>query len=180
MEMHCSVCRQPYKDDDMVLLDEYNTVIHQSCYGLETQIQDLGTFHQVINKYDFFKQLRKKNEKKQLTLNLDEQTITNMQKYAKLHNVSVDDLVTALFIEHAQAPMETVGRIQKEQGNLDELDEFGKKLNKYLDEAAANEEDEKMAEVLNQLNKVHISKLEVLTDLYKVYEENKKAQYFGH
>jgi uncharacterized protein YggE len=54
---------------------------------------------------------------------------------------------------------------------MDGLDKFGKKLNKY---AAANEGDEKMAEVIKQLNKGHISKLDVLTDLYKVYEEDKK------
>jgi hypothetical protein len=110
----------------------------------------------------------------QLILNLDAQTVSNMQNYAKLHNVSVDDLVTALFIEHAQEPMKLVGKIQREHGNLDELDEFGNKLNNYIAEASANEENKAMAEVLKQLNKVHISKLGVLTDLYKVYEENKK------
>lgn len=50
MRMCCSVCHEVLFEEDMVFLDLLNTVTHQRCYSLETnlEITDLGTFKMVI------------------------------------------------------------------------------------------------------------------------------------
>jgi len=54
--IHCGVCRAVLEDNDMVFLDEFNTVVHQSCYSLETNlpVKDLGTYRSIIESYYFF------------------------------------------------------------------------------------------------------------------------------
>lgn len=60
--LRCPVCKSIYKNKDIVLLDEINTVIHLKCYSRykanTLQVVDKGTYRQLINKYDFFEGLR--------------------------------------------------------------------------------------------------------------------------
>ncbi|ASK62306.1 hypothetical protein CFK37_09115 [Virgibacillus phasianinus] len=58
--LKCPVCERFYKNKDKVFLDEFNTVVHQSCYGRYTSAQailDQGTYRSTIEKYDFFHEL---------------------------------------------------------------------------------------------------------------------------
>lgn len=57
--MYCNICRKRYIDKDKVFLDVFNTVTHQRCYEFESDIKlkDLGSFKEIVNRYDFFEQL---------------------------------------------------------------------------------------------------------------------------
>lgn len=56
--LRCSNCNRSFLNKDRVFLDEYNTVLHQRCYNLDTlTIKDKGTYLNIISKYDFFNEL---------------------------------------------------------------------------------------------------------------------------
>lgn len=57
--IHCNICGKAFKDGSTVFLDEYNTVTHQSCYSLDTNmnIKDLGTYRSILEQYSFFHEL---------------------------------------------------------------------------------------------------------------------------
>lgn len=61
--LHCGVCHEVLKDDDLCFMDDFNTVTHQGCYSLETNlpIKDLGTYRSIIEQYDFFQELLDEN-----------------------------------------------------------------------------------------------------------------------
>ncbi|HLS36608.1 MAG TPA: hypothetical protein VK061_10235 [Bacillota bacterium] len=54
--IHCGVCKEPLQDNDPVFMDEINTVTHQRCYSLETNlpIKDLGTYNQILTDNHFY------------------------------------------------------------------------------------------------------------------------------
>lgn len=59
-QLRCPVCREFVKMDDKVIMDEVNTIVHVKCYYVSTHplsIKDQGTFHKMILKYDYFKDL---------------------------------------------------------------------------------------------------------------------------
>ncbi|GGJ98555.1 hypothetical protein GCM10007063_21060 [Lentibacillus kapialis] len=57
--MHCPVCGEIYKNDDVVLLDEGNGTTHRKCYNKNSeQIKDVGSYREITNKYDFFESVR--------------------------------------------------------------------------------------------------------------------------
>jgi hypothetical protein len=58
--LYCTKCERHYKQDDKVVLDAWNSILHESCYRKLTNspIIDRGTYKEIINKYDFFKELR--------------------------------------------------------------------------------------------------------------------------
>lgn len=58
MHIHCNVYHVPFEPGHLVFLDQINTLTHQNCYSLETNqpIKDLGTFEQIIQQYEFFKE----------------------------------------------------------------------------------------------------------------------------
>jgi len=58
MQIHCSVCRVPLEPHHTVFLDQLNTLTHQHCYSLETNlpIKDSGRYEQIIQQYEFFKE----------------------------------------------------------------------------------------------------------------------------
>jgi len=56
--LRCPKCQRLYKNKDRVFLDEINTVLHQSCYTLDSlKIIDRGTYREIIERYDFFHDL---------------------------------------------------------------------------------------------------------------------------
>ena len=59
MRIHCSVCRVPIEPHHAVFLDQLNTLTHQPCYSLETNlpIKDLGIYRQITQQYEFFKEI---------------------------------------------------------------------------------------------------------------------------
>lgn len=59
MKIHCNRCRKPFKENDIVYLDEGNTVTHQKCYSLKTNlyIKYLGTFKEVTDNNPVLKSL---------------------------------------------------------------------------------------------------------------------------
>lgn len=59
-KMYCPVCREEYKNDDLVCLDDINTVRHLQCSDREIIYKDARSFKEMIYKYDFFAMLREK------------------------------------------------------------------------------------------------------------------------
>ncbi|MDX5474501.1 MAG: hypothetical protein LPK00_03090 [Bacillaceae bacterium] len=60
--IHCGNCMIPLRDDDLVVLDWINTLIHMNCFERDTAfILDIGTYQQLVYKYDFFENQRVKN-----------------------------------------------------------------------------------------------------------------------
>ncbi len=57
MELKCGKCGNSFNNEDKVCLDRINTIIHQSC-SLGFNYKDTGTYQEIIDKYDFFKNLR--------------------------------------------------------------------------------------------------------------------------
>jgi len=57
--IHCGVCNKPLQDNDAVFMDQFNTVTHQRCYSLDTNllIKDLGTYKQIITNNSFYHDL---------------------------------------------------------------------------------------------------------------------------
>lgn len=56
--LHCGECSEIVRYKEFIFLDEFNTIIHQKCYKPKYIIKDKGTFNEIINKYDFFNDLR--------------------------------------------------------------------------------------------------------------------------
>ncbi|MFD1607515.1 hypothetical protein [Oceanobacillus luteolus] len=58
--MYCYHCKRHYRYNDPVVLDAWNSILHASCYEYLTEypIIDKGTYGEIIEKYDFFKELR--------------------------------------------------------------------------------------------------------------------------
>ncbi len=59
-KMHCPECRKEYQDDDLVFMNDMNTVRHVQCGDKWSVHKDTGTFKEIIYKYDFFEMLREK------------------------------------------------------------------------------------------------------------------------
>lgn len=57
----CGECGEVVKYKERVFLDIVHTVLHQKCYQARSEIIDRGTFNEIVNKYDFFKELRIKD-----------------------------------------------------------------------------------------------------------------------
>ncbi len=53
MGVRCSVCKIIIFKEDAVFLDDINTVTHQHCYSLDTnlKIKDLGTYGNIEDQY---------------------------------------------------------------------------------------------------------------------------------
>lgn len=51
MRIRCSVCKITIHKDDAVFLDDINTITHQRCYNLATnlEVKGLRTYHQIKN-----------------------------------------------------------------------------------------------------------------------------------
>lgn len=61
MPLRCPECKLEVRDDDMIVLDEMNTINHKNCYKYAVKyIKDMGTYQEIINKYPFFRELCKK------------------------------------------------------------------------------------------------------------------------
>jgi hypothetical protein len=60
IDMNCSLCRKPFNANDHVYLDEFHSVMHYYCFPNNSKIIGVGTFKEIINKFDFFEQLRPK------------------------------------------------------------------------------------------------------------------------
>lgn len=61
MALRCPECKLEVKDDDMVVLDETNTINHRNCYKYPVKyIKDIGTYREIIHKYLSFRELRTK------------------------------------------------------------------------------------------------------------------------
>ena len=58
--MYCDSCKQHYRYDDQVVLDMMNGIFHADCYHNLTKlpIKDRGTYREIVEKYDFFFDLR--------------------------------------------------------------------------------------------------------------------------
>lgn len=57
--LKCPHCRSFYKNSDIVVLDEMNTVIHMSCHTkTDFEVKDRGTYRSIIGKYEMFKEMR--------------------------------------------------------------------------------------------------------------------------
>ena len=55
----CPRCNTYYENDDPVMLDKLNSVLHQECYSSENRgIKDRGSYREILEKYDFFSELR--------------------------------------------------------------------------------------------------------------------------
>lgn len=59
--LRCSECSEFVRYKDRVFLDELNMITHQRCRNIRSwPTKDEGTFNDIINKYDFFADLKKK------------------------------------------------------------------------------------------------------------------------
>lgn len=57
--LRCGVCHGLVKYRDYVFVDVLNTIIHAKCYGPgRREIIDKGPFNEIINKYNFFDDLK--------------------------------------------------------------------------------------------------------------------------
>jgi hypothetical protein len=57
MKICCGRCQIPLKDDDLLVLDEFNTLKHRGCYELGPDyIKDVDTFKNIKEKYDFLRE----------------------------------------------------------------------------------------------------------------------------
>lgn len=121
----------------------------------------------------------------QLILDLDSKVVENMQGYCEQQGISINELVENLFNRHVQEPANIINEIYDEDGNLDDLKNFSKLLLIYVNETILdisdmintteeNDEDAVMLEVFKRLAQEHIDKTYLLTDLYKVYRNNKE------
>lgn len=117
-----------------------------------------------------------------LILDLDEQTMKNMQGYTTMHNITINELVTDLFNKYVQEPANVIDKIHAENGDLRELQSFRKLLMSYFNEAIydieessrsdeAYDTDEAMAHVFRKLNRDHLENPYILTDLFMEYKK---------
>lgn len=56
--MHCGICNVKFNQNDYVYLDEYHTVTHYYCFKNKSVIIAVGSFKEIIDRFEFFKQLR--------------------------------------------------------------------------------------------------------------------------
>lgn len=116
-----------------------------------------------------------------MILNLDEQTVKDMQEYCDHHNITINKLITDLFVRYIKEPTATFFEIDDDN----EFWDFVLLLNNYLSEAIydikslseseeAFETDEAMAKVFERLSEKHIKQAYVVMDLFKVYKEAMK------
>lgn len=55
----CPRCNTYYENDDPVMLDKLNSVLHQECYSSKNrEIKDRGSYREILENYDFFSELR--------------------------------------------------------------------------------------------------------------------------
>lgn len=117
-----------------------------------------------------------------LILDIEEKTLNNMQGYCEQNKDNINELVERLFNKHIQDPANVIDEIVQNDG-MDKLSDFARLLTEYMSEAtrdieesAASSEayntDEAMSEVFKVLNRDHITKAILLTDLYKVYKRS--------
>lgn len=60
MAARCPVCENYFKSGDLIHLDDFNSMRHRECYEHEPKyIKDTGTYHEIIEKYSFFRDLIK-------------------------------------------------------------------------------------------------------------------------
>mgnify|MGYP001947207303 CR=1 FL=1 len=116
-----------------------------------------------------------------MILDLNEQTIKDMQEYCDHHNITINKLITDLFVRYIKEPTATFFEIHDDN----EFWDFVLLLNNYLSEAIydikslseseeAFETDEAMAKVFERLSEKHIKQAYVIMDLFKVYKEAMK------
>lgn len=117
-----------------------------------------------------------------LILDLNEQTVQNMQGYAQAHNITINELVETLFNKYAQEPATAIDKLHVENGNLNVLNEFSKLLMEYMNEAIfdieesavsdeAYETDNAMANVFRKLNRDYLNEAYILINLFKAFKE---------
>lgn len=106
-------------------------------------------------------------------IDLSPQMFENMKDYAAVHDLSVSELIGALFFENCQEPTSILGKIK---ANNEEaiFEEFTGKLLKCLDTAASD--DTMLFEVTERLKKEHITKPSIISDLYEVYKNGRFKQ----
>lgn len=115
-----------------------------------------------------------------LILELDDKDVINMQGYCKRQGISVNELVTTLFNRYIQDPADVIDELAERNGNIDELLRFAKILTNYMNEAVLDiesligteeeqDDDKVMANVFRKLNREHLSKADILIDLFKEY-----------
>jgi len=124
----------------------------------------------------------KEGLKMKLIIDIDQDTLKNIQEYCEVQNTTPGILLENLFNQYLQEPKNIIDEIIRIEGNLDEFHKFNKFLVEYLNEAIydieesaksdqAYETDEAMARVFKALARDHIDQAHILTNLYKVYKE---------
>jgi len=118
-----------------------------------------------------------------IILDLSEDTIRNLEGYAEIRGVSINDIVEKLFNICIQTPSDIIDKYGAEK-----VDRFGILLTKYLNEtiwdmesmigtSEENSDDRAMIEVFKELNRSSVMNSTVFTELLEVYfkfEENDK------
>lgn len=56
----CGQCHQQFNLRDEVFLDIHNSMLHKSCHKPDIEIKDEGTYKDMVNQYDSFKDLMTK------------------------------------------------------------------------------------------------------------------------
>ncbi|QOR65794.1 hypothetical protein IM538_18590 [Cytobacillus suaedae] len=60
-KLRCPVCREYVRSNDLVFLDQFNGIRHQTCEQPEQLMHlkdtDKGTFIELVDKYSFFKEV---------------------------------------------------------------------------------------------------------------------------
>lgn len=55
LKIRCPVCKEFYKNEDRVIMDVLNTLIHTQCYRESPfSIIDKGKYDDIIKRYPFF------------------------------------------------------------------------------------------------------------------------------
>lgn len=55
LKIRCPICKQLYKNEDMVFMNVLNTIIHTQCYRASPfSIIDNGQFDEILKRYSFF------------------------------------------------------------------------------------------------------------------------------
>lgn len=115
-----------------------------------------------------------------LILDLDENTVKNMQGYCEQKKITLNELVETLFNRFVQEPADVFDKIYEKEGDLKKLEEFQELLVEYLNETIidleevsktdeAYETDLKMLEVFRALNREYIYDARVMSGLLKEF-----------
>lgn len=113
-------------------------------------------------------------------LNLDEQTVKEMQDYAKEKNITINEVIETLFIKQIKEPAEVINQLYEHVGDVREIDCFREVLTSYMNETIEDikmtigteeeyEDDVAIVHVFTRLNQEHLNNAAVLTDLFRVY-----------